>query len=127
MKQPVCRSVIGAALLWGCDFSAGGVRRDDIEVHVRDARGDVTLPMCTELPVLWGAHVEDELAVAGGLVVRVIASSRVVELTITGDDLSMDELRSISLDELRRDEIPDIPIVTPGGAYTITIQAGCSG
>lgn len=127
MKPPNCQSVIGAALLWGCAFSAGGVPRDHIEVSVRDAQGDVAAPLCTELPVLWGAYVENELAVAGALVVRVIASSRVVELTITGDELPTDELRSISLTELRRDDIQDIPIVTPGGAYTVTIRAGCSG
>ncbi len=45
----------------------------------------------------------------------------------TGDDVPSAELHDISLDELRSDEIADIQIATPGGDYTVTIQAGCSG
>jgi hypothetical protein len=123
----LAQGVVAGALLSGCAFSAGSVARDDIEVRVSNAQGDIAGPMCTELPVLWGAQVEDELPVADALVVRVVATSRLVELSITGDDVPSAELHDISLDELRSNEIADIQIATPGGDYTVTIQAGCSG
>ena len=123
----VARGLVAVAVLSGCAFSAGGVPRDDIEVRVSDPQGNVAGPMCTTLPVLWGAQVHEELPVADALVVRVLATSRWVELSISGDDLPAEELHDISLEELRSDEIDDIPIATPGGDYMLTIQAGCSG
>jgi hypothetical protein len=123
----VAHGFIPGAVLSGCAFSAGSVARDNIEVQVSDPQGIVAGPMCTELPVLWGAQVERELPVADALVVRVVATSRVVELSITGDDVPSAELHDISLDELRSDQIADIQIATPAGDYTVTIQAGCSG
>jgi hypothetical protein len=128
MMRSVGAAAVGVgALLWGCAFSAGSVPRDDIEVRVSNAQGDIAGPMCTQLPVLWGAQVEAELPVADTLVVHVLATSRVVELSITGDDVPTAELHDIGLDELRSNEIADIQIATPDGDYTVTIQAGCSG
>jgi hypothetical protein len=115
-----------AALPLGCT-SAGGVSRDDVQVRVIDAQGNITGPMCTELPVLWGARVEEELAVADVFVVRVLATSQTVELTIRGEGLSTEQLYDISLDELRGDRVDDISISTAARDYTITIQSGCSG
>lgn len=128
--QVTTASVVGClmagALLLGCT-SAGGVSRDVVQVRVIDAQGNITGPMCTELPVLWGARVEDELAVADVFIVRVLATSRSVELSITGEGLATDQLHEISVDELRDDAVQDIPIATSADAYTMTIQPGCSG
>jgi len=124
--RSVVACVMAGALALGCT-SAGGVARDDVQVRVIDAQGNITGPMCTELPVLWGAQVEEELAVADVFVVRVVATSRGVELSITGEGLSTEQLYEISLDELRDDGVDDIPISTPARAYTVTVQSGCSG
>src|SRR5688572_22912434 len=97
----IAHGFIATATLSGCAFSAGSVARDDIEVEVSDPQGNVAGSMCTELPVLWGAQVESELPVDDALVVRVVATSRLVELSITGNDVLSAELHDISLDDLR--------------------------
>lgn len=128
--QITSASVVGCLMAGapalGCT-SAGGVQRDYVQVRVIDAQGNITGPTCTELPVLWGARVEDELAVADVLIVRVLATARAVELTITGEGLFADQIHDISLDDLRNDEVQDIPITTSADAHTIRIQLGCSG
>lgn len=118
--------LLAGALPLGCT-SAGGVPRDYVQVRVIDAQGNVTGPLCTELPVLWGARVEEELAVADVVVVRVLATSREVALVISGEGLSADQLHDIDLGELRDDEVEDIPLVTAARDYTIRIQPDCSG
>jgi hypothetical protein len=118
--------LMAGALPLGCT-SAGGVQRDYVQVRVIDAQGNITGPMCTGLPVLWGARVEDELAVADAFAVRVLATPRSVELTITGEGLSTEQFHDIDLAELRGDAVEDIPITTSEDAYIVMIQPGCSG
>jgi hypothetical protein len=129
MRRSVQRLIgclLAGALPLGCT-SAGGMPRDDVQVRVIDEDGNIIGPMCTELPVLWGARVEEELPVADVFVVRVLATSRAVELSIAGEGLSTEQLYDISLDELRDDGVQDIPISTAADAYTVVIQSGCSG